>query len=211
MVQHWRRLVATVEREQFKGGVVVHADIQRCFPSLGRDRLIPVLTDAGADPHAVRLLDSLMQHWQQHRCGGVPFTLASWPCVKLCLQPVDRRLQAAGIRALRMGDDYRLLCRSLAEAHSALDELANALQAVGLTLSRQKSWFEHWGDRGDARQRQQRIWHGRLKLGLVRPLLTESLRFAWLRSISLPLLKWSGTPCEVMTLRDDSDAALRLK
>ena len=76
MAQYWRLLATTVLREQLAGGVVVHADIRRCFSSLERDQLVPVLLQAGAAPEAIGLLDALMEHWQRHGCRGVPFTIA---------------------------------------------------------------------------------------------------------------------------------------
>ncbi|MEB3319466.1 MAG: hypothetical protein VKI63_00815 [Cyanobium sp.] len=198
MAQYWRLLVTAVLREQFAGGVVVHADVRRCFSSLERDRLVPVLRQAGAAPEAVDLLDALMDHWQRRGCRGVPFTLASWPLVKACLQQVDHRLRSAGIHSIRMGDDYRLLCRSSADARHALDELTSALTSVGLALSCDKSWFEHSASPGDAWRRRRRIWHGLTNMGLLQPLLAESLRCPWLRPFSLPLLAWTGPPCQVM-------------
>jgi len=198
MALHWNRLVATVGQQQFEGGVVVHADIRRCFGSLGRERLVKLLDDAGADERSIARINGLMEHWQRHGCPGVPMALVSWPLVKLYLQRVDQQLRDSGIRALRLGDDYRLLCRSGSEAERALEVLEKILAGVGLGMSKEKSWFEHSGDGGDALKRRQRIWHGRLKGGVLRPLLSESLRFPIVRPVALPLLRWLASRCEVM-------------
>jgi len=47
-------------------------------------------------------------------------------------------------------------------------------------------------------KRRRRIWYGRLKLGVLRPLLSESLRFPIARPVALPLLRWLAIRCEVM-------------
>lgn len=202
MALHWQRLVKRVEELRFEGGVVVHADVRRCFPSIDRQRVIQSLEESAADSSSINRLNELMGFWEQHHCPGVPMTMVSWLLVKLALQPVDRELQRVGIRSLRLGDDYRLLCPSDVAAQSAVSVLAGALADAGLEMSAGKTWFERWGDPGDARQRRQRIWKGRMKVGLVRPLLAESLRFPVLRPMAFPLLRWLASPHRVMTPAD---------
>lgn len=198
MALHWQRLVARVDDLRFEGGVVVHADIRHCFQSVDRQRVTQALDECAADSSSMARLSELMAVWEKHHCPGVPMTMVSWVPVKLVLQPIDRQLQREGIRSLRFGDDYRLVCPSEAAARSAVTVLAEALADAGLKLSAEKTWFEHWGDPGDARQRRRRIWKGRLKVGLVRPLLAESLRFPVLRPMTLPLLKWLASSHTVM-------------
>lgn len=198
MAIHWNRLVKMVDQRRFETGVVVHADVRRCFGSLGRERLVRLLDEAGADARSITRIDRLLEHWHRHGCPGVPMAFMCWPLVKLYLRKVDLELRAAEIRAIRLGDDYRLLCRTNSEAERALELLGNALAGVGLELSKDKSWFEHSADSGDALKRRRRIWYGRLKLGVLRPLLSESLRFPIARPVALPLLRWLAIRYEVM-------------
>jgi len=184
-----------------QGDMVVHGDIRSCFASVDRVRMVALLHDAGAGADAVRRIDRFLHSWEAVGCRGLPFVYASYPLLKLYLRAADSHLTAAGVRFLRVGDDYRIICGTEAEARNAIVVFRDALHQCGLEQSVHKSWIEHPGTVAAMIQRQSRIWPARWTHGVIKPLLADSLQYGVMRPISprmIPLFTSTCRPVRVV-------------
>lgn len=190
MAAYWSRLDRQVERwlaTEFTH--VVYADIERCIESLHAGRISRLLTAAGADPDAVRVMDDMQRVWQRHGHRGLPLTMGFKVLLKLYLKSVDDALHRQGLTFARLQDDFRIVCHGEAEATSALEGLRNALTACGLVLNESKT---RTFSRAQARWSPSR-WRlesaRRLSQGIVQPALADALEVRPLRPAALRLLK----------------------
>ena len=168
---------------------MVYADIAGCAGSLDHIRLSEILRHRGAPGRAVDLLDAMHRGWWDFGAQGLPLGPTFWVLLRFYLQGVDERLYRAGVPFVRCVDDYRLLSHGEDEAEKQISVLREALASQGLQLNESKTRiFTRAGVRSLASQKRL-IWTGRLKEGVLKPVLTELLRFSMLRPAVLPVLK----------------------
>ncbi len=192
---YWNLMEKAVVARRGQRDVVVHGDVRGCYGSLDRVRMVALLSDAGSHADAVRRIDRFLSSWETAGCRGLPLVYVSQPLVKLYLREADARLIAAGVRFVRVGDDYRLICSSMADAHDAIAVFRDALSHCGLEESVHKRWVEHPGTAASAFHRQIRIWPDRLKRGVIKPLLADSLQYRVMQPISLRMIQFFTLPC----------------
>jgi retron-type reverse transcriptase len=70
--------------------------------------------------------------------GGVVSPLLS----NILLTPFDKEMRHKGYQLTRWADDWVVICRTLAEAQSALAQATKILEKLGVTLNREKTRIE---------------------------------------------------------------------
>lgn len=116
----------------------VDADIQTFFESINHRHLIGDLKLC-AEPDIVRLVGVWLAGFAPGGRGIAQGSPLSPLLANLFLDPVDRRLDAAGIRFVRYADDLTLLAADKQHAQKALNCLRLALRQRGLALNHQKT------------------------------------------------------------------------
>lgn len=125
---------------------VVDADLQGYFDSIPHDRLKQKLSRQIGDGRVLALLNAWIEQdivqdlkrWTP--TSGTPQgavispLLANW-----YLHDLDVRLAELGLEMVRYADDFVILCRSAAEAASALEEVRTWVAANGLQLHPDKT------------------------------------------------------------------------
>lgn len=120
---------------------VVDADLQSYFDSIPHDRLLARVREKVADGRVLALLEGfLTQHvldglrtWTPE--GGTPQGAVISPLLaNSYLDALDHELAAAGYEMVRYADDLVILCRTRAEADTALAHLTRWTTAAGLQL-----------------------------------------------------------------------------
>jgi RNA-directed DNA polymerase len=128
---------------------VVDADLKSYFDTIPQDRLLALVARRVADGSVLKLLDQYLhqqvvegaKHWTP--IAGTPQGAVLSPLLaNLYLHPMDVEL-GDRYRLVRYADDFVLLCRSAAEAQSALADLRAWVTANGLILHPEKT---HVGD-----------------------------------------------------------------
>ncbi len=126
---------------------VVRCDIDDCFPTIERPRLIRMLgTVVGAEGQLFGLVQRLIERevWTDHGMirpargisqGGSLSPLLS----NLYLHPVDLGLHRAGVPHVRFADDLVLLARTADEAYDALQRVERLVAAGGQRLGADKT------------------------------------------------------------------------
>lgn len=125
---------------------VVRTDIDECFPSIDRNRLLLRLEQLIADPTLLDVIAALIQRpvgygrRQQHRTRGIPQGGSLSPLLaNLLLDDVDQDLLAEGHQVVRYADDLVILARSATAARQALGDAIRAAERNGFTLSEDKT------------------------------------------------------------------------
>jgi RNA-directed DNA polymerase len=125
---------------------VVDADLKSYFDTIPHVRLLERVRVRVADGRVLKLIASFlearvleeMRQWQPESGtpqGGVISPLLA----NIYLDPLDHEMVQAGWEMVRYADDFVILCRSEAEAQSALEHVQHWCQAEGLTLHEQKT------------------------------------------------------------------------
>jgi len=125
---------------------VVDADLKAYFDSIPHS---PLLADIGqyiADGRVLALLEGFLKQdileglalWSPEK-GSPQGAVISPLLANLYLHPVDLAMAEAGFEMIRYADDLVVLCRSKAEAQSALDLLGQLVRERGLSLHPEKT------------------------------------------------------------------------
>lgn len=124
---------------------VVRTDIDDCFPSVDRNRLLLRLEQLVAEP-MLDLITSLVQrpirygHRLVDRQRGIPQGGALSPVLaNLILDRLDRDLLGQGHQLVRYADDLAILARSRKEANDALAAARIAAERLGFSLGEDKT------------------------------------------------------------------------
>lgn len=145
---------------------VVDADLKSYFDTIPKDRLLALVKEQVSDSRVVQLVklfldQNIMEELRQWTPDtGVPQGAVLSPMLSnLYLNPLDHLTSEAGFEMVRYADDFVILCRSAAEAETALELVSQWVESVGLTLhptktkvvdSRMKSFaFLGYSFRGD--------------------------------------------------------------
>jgi RNA-directed DNA polymerase len=121
---------------------VVDADLKRYFDTIPNERLMTRLRERVADGPVLRLIETYlkagvmetMRDWQPSESGTPQGAVLSPLLSNIYLNPLDHAMAAAGIEMIRYADDFVLLCRSRAEAETALASVRAWVEAEGLQM-----------------------------------------------------------------------------
>ncbi len=121
---------------------VVDADLKSYFDTIPHDRLMVLLKERIADGRVLAWLESYLRagvleelkSWQPTGRGTPPGAVISPLLANLYLNPLDHLLEQSGWAMVRYADDFVLLCRTEAEAHTALAQVRAWVAQAGLTL-----------------------------------------------------------------------------
>lgn len=132
-----------------KGGHdwVVDADLKSYFDTIPHDRLLALVKARVADGRVLALVESFLRagvleeakDWRPTECGTPQGGVISPLLANLYLDPMDHRMAAAGWEMVRYADDFVILCRTEAEARSALAAVQAWVSEAGLTLHPEKT------------------------------------------------------------------------
>lgn len=121
---------------------VVIADVADFFPRLYTHRIENALDTALGIGHMHgKALKDLINHWAGAYSYGIPVgSAASRIIAEVTIADIDQLLLSEGIQYVRYSDDFRVFCKSEAEAYRALTLIARALiENHGLTLQQHKT------------------------------------------------------------------------
>lgn len=132
---------------------VVDADLKSYFDTIPHDRLMARVGETISDGRVLALIDSfLRQEIMSDMACWLPTTgtpqgaVLSPLLANIYLHPFDLLMEQNGRRMVRYADDFVILCRTEAEAMTALREIDAWTAANGLTLHPDKTRI------GDSRQ-----------------------------------------------------------
>lgn len=125
---------------------VVDADLRSYFDTIPHEQLLRRIEEKVADGRVLELICKYlkqgvleeMREWQPE--AGTPQGAVISPLLSnIYLDPLDQRMAASGFEMVRYADDFVVLCRSEAEARSALAVVQQWTAAAGLTLHPEKT------------------------------------------------------------------------
>jgi hypothetical protein len=149
--QAWRRLLLERAALAGRGPVLVHTDVERCYPRIAPGVVERSLRALGADVDDVRSVTSLLDRFQHDGVPGLP--IGPDPSAILAnavLTPGDASLREDGCPHVRWVDDVWAAARSRAHAERALERLRGSLALVGLALNEDKTIVLDAGDAMEA-------------------------------------------------------------
>jgi len=125
---------------------VVDADLKSYFDTIPRKRLLELVQHKISDGRVLSLVEAFltqgvleeMRYWTPEAGtpqGGVISPLLS----NIYLNPLDHLMVAEGVQMVRYADDFVLLCRTEAEARTALEKVQIWTAEVGLQLHPEKT------------------------------------------------------------------------
>jgi RNA-directed DNA polymerase len=126
---------------------VVDADLKAYFDSIPQGRLMERLREKIADGRVLSLLERMLQAgvmdtakgWQPTEQGTPQGAVISPLLANLYLNDLDWAMARKGFEMVRYADDFVVLCRSQAEAQTALDTIRGWVEANGLSLHPNKT------------------------------------------------------------------------
>lgn len=121
---------------------VVDADLKSYFDTIPHDRLMALVKERIADGRVLALVESYLhagvlealQGWQPTGRGTPQGAVISPLLANLYLNPLDHLMEKTGWAMVRYADDFVILCRTEAEAHTALAQVRVWVAEAGLTL-----------------------------------------------------------------------------
>lgn len=121
---------------------VVDADLKSYFDTIPHERLLALVKARVADGRVLALVESFLRAgvmeetkgWQPTECGTPQGGVISPLLANLYLNPLDHQMAEAGWEMVRYADDFVILCRTEAEAQSALTAVSAWVSEAGLTL-----------------------------------------------------------------------------
>jgi RNA-directed DNA polymerase len=121
---------------------VVDADLKAYFDSLPQARLMERVREKIADGRVLSLLERMLQAgvmeaakgWQPTEQGTPQGAVISPLLANLYLNDLDWTMVRKGFEMVRYADDFVVLCRSQAEAQTALETVRGWVEANGLSL-----------------------------------------------------------------------------
>ena len=129
---------------------VVDADLRDFFGSVDHTRLMQLVTRRIADGRVLTLIEQMLKAPVVERSqveptvrgtpqGGVVSPLLA----NILLTPFDKEMRARGYRLTRYADDWVVTCATRSEAERALTTARRILEALGVTLHREKTRIVH--------------------------------------------------------------------
>ena len=126
---------------------VVDADLKSYFDTIPHDRLLALVKARVADGRVLALVERFLgagvleesKGWQPTQRGTPQGGVISPLLANLYLNPLDHQMEEAGWEMVRYADDFVILCRSQAEAQTALDAVRQWVSEAGLTLHPEKT------------------------------------------------------------------------
>ena len=126
---------------------VVDADLKSYFDTIPHDRLMRLVQERVADGRVLALVESFLcagvleenKGWQPTECGTPQGGVISPLLANLYLNPLDHQMAQAGWEMVRYADDFVILCRTEAEAQTALAAVSAWVSEAGLTLHPEKT------------------------------------------------------------------------
>jgi RNA-directed DNA polymerase len=125
---------------------VVDADLKSYFDTIPHGRLMDRVRERIADGRVLRLIESFLkagimeglEEWEPE--AGAPQGAVVSPLLSnIYLNPLDHQMAGEGYQMVRYADDFVILCRSQAEAETALAKVKQWCEAEGLTLHPSKT------------------------------------------------------------------------
>jgi RNA-directed DNA polymerase len=121
---------------------VVDADLKSYFDTIPHEGLMALVKGRVADGRVLALVESFLgagvmeetKGWQPTECGTPQGGVISPLLANLYLNPLDHQMAEAGWEMVRYADDFVILCRTEAEAQSALAAVSAWVSEAGLTL-----------------------------------------------------------------------------
>jgi RNA-directed DNA polymerase len=131
-------------------GWIVDADITGFFDNIDHEKLLDQVNRRIADGKVLKLIRAFLEAGVMEEMnvryattgtpqGGIVSPLLA----NIFLHALDERLEAAGIGWVRYADDFLLLCETRTEAEAALRVAREVLEAMGLSLSPEKTSIVH--------------------------------------------------------------------
>lgn len=120
---------------------VVDADLKSYFDTIPKDRLLDLVRQQISDSRVLRLIKQYLdqailedlQEWTPEK--GTPQGAVISPVLaNLYLNPLDHGMAKLGYEMVRYADDFVILCRTLEEAQTALQEVQSWVTENGLVL-----------------------------------------------------------------------------
>lgn len=138
------RRVATLVQAGYH--YVVDADLQSYFDTIPHAGLLARIRSKVADSHVLSLIEQFLtqgvmeglQAWTPDR-GSPQGAVISPLLANIYLDPLDHLLAARGFHLVRYADDFLVLCRTRAEAETALGVIQAWVAEAGLTLHPDKT------------------------------------------------------------------------
>ena len=126
---------------------VVDADLKSYFDTIPHDRLLALVKARVADGPVLALVESFLRAgvlesakgWQPTERGTPQGGVISPLLANLYLDPFDHAMARAGWELVRYADDFVILCRSEAEARTALAQVRAWMAQAGLKLHPEKT------------------------------------------------------------------------
>lgn len=126
---------------------VVDADLKSYFDTIPHERLLALIRARVADGRVLALVEQFLRAgvleeakgWQPSECGTPQGGVISPLLANLYLDPLDHHMERTGWQMIRYADDFVLLCRSEAEAHTVLTAVRAWVAEAGLTLHSEKT------------------------------------------------------------------------
>ena len=126
---------------------VVDADLKSYFDTIPHERLLALLKARVADGRVLALVESFLRAgvleetkgWKPTECGTPQGGVISPLLANLYLDPLDHQMARAGWEMVRYADDFVILCRTQAEAQTALAAVSAWVSQAGLTLHPEKT------------------------------------------------------------------------
>ncbi|MEW5980629.1 MAG: group II intron reverse transcriptase/maturase [Acidobacteriota bacterium] len=125
---------------------VVDADLKSYFDTIDHERLLDLVRGKVSDTSLLSLLNSYLTQEVMDTAGGwtpergTPQGAVISPLLSnLYLDPLDHLAVWEGLEMVRYADDFVILCRTQADASSALQMVATWTNSVGLTLHPEKT------------------------------------------------------------------------
>ena len=121
---------------------VVDADLKSYFDTIPHERLLALVKARVADGRVLALVESFLRAgvmeeskgWQPTECGTPQGGVISPLLANIYLSPLDHQMAEAGWEIVRYADDFVILCRTEAEAQTALAAVSAWVSEAGLTL-----------------------------------------------------------------------------
>ncbi|NSW84643.1 MAG: group II intron reverse transcriptase/maturase [Syntrophothermus sp.] len=133
---------------------ILDADLKDYFGSVPHEKLIDMVAEKVSDGRVLELIRQMLKAGYVEKGkrlptpkgtpqGGVISPLLS----NIYLTPFDNEMTNRGYRLTRFADDWTVLCRTKAEAYSALKDAKRILEGLGLKLHPEKTRITHvkWG------------------------------------------------------------------
>src|SRR5260370_23799006 len=126
---------------------VVDADLKSYFDTIPHERLLALVKARVADGRVLALVESFLRAgvmeeskgWKPTECGTPQGGVISPLLANLYLNPLDHQMAQAGWEMVRSADDFVILCRTEAEAQTALAEVRAWVSEAGVTLHPEKT------------------------------------------------------------------------